>query len=149
MDRGESREGLTHSITQWVIEYYVARVFVTRRFEKFAKSERLEDFALLERIAQAEQGLVDARLRGCLVKLRIARKGSGRSGGYRTIVAFRSEDKAFFLYGFAKNVADNITGSEAEELDQAGQLLLGLSDDDIQELTINGRIRELFAAELQ
>jgi len=127
----------------------VGRVFVTKRFEKFAKSERLEDQALLERIAEAEQGLVDARLRGCLIKLRVARKGSGRSSGYRTIIAFRSEDKAFFLYGFAKNVAENVTDSEAEELDHAGQLLLGLNDDDVRELIINGKIRELFAAELQ
>ena len=30
-------------------------------------------------------------------------EGQGRSGGYRTMIAFNQNDRSFFMYGFAKN----------------------------------------------
>ena len=42
------------------------------------------------------------------------KKGKGKSGGYRTILAFKHSSIAIFMYGFAKNERDNI--SNAEEL---------------------------------
>ena len=46
------------------------------------------------------------------MKQRVARAGEGRSGGYRTIIAYRAGDRAVFLYGFAKNERDNIGDDE-------------------------------------
>jgi hypothetical protein len=57
---------------------------------------------LLEAIARAERGLIDADLGGGLIKQRVARQGQGRSGGYRMILAYRMKDRAVFLYAFAK-----------------------------------------------
>jgi hypothetical protein len=45
---------------------------------------------------------------GGVYKVRIARSGEGKSGGYRVIVFFRSEERTFFEYGFAKSDRDNI-----------------------------------------
>jgi hypothetical protein len=53
-------------------------------------------------------GLIDADLGGGLIKQRIARAGKGRSGGYRTIIAYRRAGRAVFLLGFAKSERDNI-----------------------------------------
>ena len=44
----------------------------------------------------------------------MARHGQGRSGGYRTLIAYRCGDFAVFLFGFAKSDRDNI---DADELD--------------------------------
>ncbi len=73
---------------------------------------------------------VDADLGGGVIKQRIARKGGGRSGGFRTIMLFRSGELAFFVYGFAKSDRENLRPDElaafrllADEylaLDQAG-----------------------------
>ncbi|GIK97818.1 MAG: hypothetical protein BroJett029_20270 [Alphaproteobacteria bacterium] len=63
------------------------RVFVTRQFGRFARSERMADDRLCVAIARAESGLIDADLGGGLIKQRVARPGQGRSGGYRTVVA--------------------------------------------------------------
>ena len=71
---------------------------------------------------------MDADLRGCLVKLGIPRHGEGRSGGYRTVVAYLKGERAFYLYGFAKNERDNIEEWEEERLERYGSLLLGLDD---------------------
>ena len=43
-----------------------------------------------------------------MVKQHLARVGQGKSGGYRTVIAFRRGDRAVFLYGFAKNERSNI-----------------------------------------
>jgi len=75
--------------------------------------------------------------------LRIARKGGGRSGGYRTLVAFKAENRAFFLFGFSKSVTENITSNEASELEFAGRLLLERSMSEIEQLKDEGKIREL------
>jgi len=88
------------------------RIFKTKWLTRFTRRERIRDSSLSDAIARAEQGLIDADLGGGLIKQRVARAGQGRSGGYRMVVAFRSRDRAVFLYGFAKNERDNISDEE-------------------------------------
>ena len=91
-------------------------------FAQFQRKERISDAALRKTIGSVEAGLVDADLGGGLVKQRLARAGQGKSGGYRTVIAFRRGDRAVFLYGFAKNERSNI---DAEELDEFRRLARG------------------------
>ena len=58
--------------------------------------------------------MVDADLGGGVIKQRIARKGAGRSGGFRTIMVFRRGELAFFVYGFAKSGRQNLRRDELE-----------------------------------
>jgi hypothetical protein len=60
---------------------------------------------LAEAIARAERGMVDAALGGGLIKQRVARQGQGKSGGWRTLIAYRKGDRAVFLFGFARTTA--------------------------------------------
>ena len=92
------------------------RVFKTKEFVRFARKEKVGDGDLCAAIERAERGLIDAALGGGLIKQRIARKGQGRSGGFRTIIAFRRGDRSFFLYGFAKNEMDNIDDDDLKAL---------------------------------
>lgn len=56
-------------------------------------------------------------LGGGLRKVRIAREGGGKSGGYRTIYVFGGlEMPIFLLTVFAKNEKDNLSKSEQAEL---------------------------------
>jgi hypothetical protein len=89
------------------------RIFKTKLFAKFARRERISDSSLTEAIWRAGRGLVDANLGGGVIKQRVARQGQGRSGGYRTLIAYRAGDFAVFLFGFAKRDLDNI---EADDL---------------------------------
>ena len=88
------------------------RTFKTRWFARFARREGIAGKCLLEAVERAERGLIDADLGGGLIKQRVARQGQGRSGGYRTILAYRAKGWAVFLFGFAKNELDNITQNE-------------------------------------
>lgn len=101
------------------------KIFKTRQFAKFARSERITDKSLIEAVERAEQGLVAADLGSGIIKQRVARQGQGRSGGYRTLIAFRSGDFAVFMFGFAKNERENIKAQELDFLQTAASQWLG------------------------
>ena len=88
------------------------QTFKTKAFARFAEREGLEDAALCEAVRRAGSGLIDADLGSGVIKQRIARKGGGRSGGYRTIVLFRRGELAFFVYGFAQSDRENLRRDE-------------------------------------
>ena len=85
-----------------------------KAFARFAAREGIDDTALCEAVLRARRGLVDADLGGGVIKQRVAREGGGRSGGFRTIVLFRRDELAFFVYGFAKSSRENLRRDELE-----------------------------------
>lgn len=119
------------------------RVYVTRVFARFARSERIADERLLEAVDRAEIGLIDAALGGGLIKQRVARVGHGRSGGYRTVIAFRHGNRAVFLYGFAKSALDNIDRSDRERLRKLAAVYLSASIEDLEAWCKDGELREV------
>ncbi len=84
----------------------------------------ISDALLAEAIARAERGLIDAALGSDLIKQRIARPGKGRSGGWRTIIAYWSGNRAVFLFGFAKSNLDNIDAALLASLKLTGAAIL-------------------------
>ena len=90
------------------------QTFKTKAFARFADREGLEDAAVCEAVRRARRGLIDANLGGSVIKQRVARKGGGRSGGFRTILLFRQGELAFFVYGFAKSSRENLRRDELE-----------------------------------
>ena len=123
------------------------RVFATKVFTRFAHSERLDDKRLCEAVTRAERGLIDAELGGGLIKQRVARPGGGRSGGYRTVVAFRAARRSVFLYGFAKNERDNISDRELDDLRKLARLYLGYSDMQIANALQAAELKEVMCDE--
>ena len=115
------------------------RVFKTRAFGQFARKEGLSDVALCEAIDRAERGLVDADLGGHVIKQRVARPGQGRSGGYRTLIAFRKRDRAIFIFGFAKNDRDNVSSGDLKRLREAAAEALTWRDAEVAMLVASGK----------
>jgi hypothetical protein len=79
------------------------RAFKTKWFARLARKQKIMGSTLVEAVQRAEGGLIDADLGGGLIKQRVARQGQSRSGGFRTLIAFRSGHVAVFVYGFGKN----------------------------------------------
>jgi hypothetical protein len=119
------------------------RVFKIRWFARFARGERIDDKSLSEAIARASRGLVDADLGGGLIKLRVARQGRGRSGGYRMIIAFRMRKRAVFLYGFAKNERGNIGPDELDDLRLVAHAWLEATTERIEAALKDGALQEV------
>ncbi len=119
------------------------RTFKTRWFARFARREDISDEALREAIERSERGLIDADLGGGLIKLRVARPGEGRSGGYRMIVAYRTRDRAFFLLGFAKSDQENIDSEQLRTTRGIASHLLTASSDQLKVAIAEGEIQEI------
>lgn len=119
------------------------RVFQTKVFRKWASKEKLDEEELLDAVEEIERGLVDASLGGSLFKKRVARTGEGKSGGFRTILAYREEERTVFLYGFAKNERENIDKKDLKFLKAIGSELLGYSDDELDDAVEAGVLVEL------
>jgi len=119
------------------------RVFKTKLFDGWAEEVDLSDKTLLSAIKEMEHGQFEANLGGYLYKKRIAIGNKGKSGGSRTIIAFREGDKAFFVYGFAKNKQDNINQSELLAYKEFAKLLFSFNDKKIKELIDNKKLVEI------
>jgi hypothetical protein len=119
------------------------KVFKTRWFERFARKEKIPDPILVDAVARANRGQVDADLGGGVIKQRIARPGRGKSGGYRTIIFFRRGELAVFAYGFAKSDRANIDGGEEKQFKEAARHVLKLTEKQIDALVMSGDFVEV------
>ncbi|GEO39393.1 hypothetical protein SAE02_35410 [Skermanella aerolata] len=104
------------------------RVLKDLGFHDWARDEGVTDGVLCAAAAEIENGLVDARLGGFLIKKRVAAPGRGKRGGYRTIAAHRQGNRWVFLHGFCKNEKDNITKKEKLGLQMIGDQYMKFSD---------------------
>lgn len=118
-------------------------IYKTRAFAKWASKEGLSDTALSAAVTEMEAGLVDAELGGQVVKKRVPLDGRGKRGGARTLLAYRQGDKAFFVYGFAKNERDNIDARELKALKQLAAIQLGLSQAQLKHAVKAGTLIEV------
>jgi hypothetical protein len=119
------------------------RVFQNAWFERFARKHGIANKALLEAIARAERGLIDADLGGGVIKQRVARPGQGKSGGFRTVILYRTAERAFFVYGFAKSDRDNIDDGEEAAFRKAASYVLNLSEAHLAVLIGKGQFSEI------
>ena len=119
------------------------RIFKNSWFVKFARREDITDDALKKTIIAANDGLVDANLGGGLIKLRIAREGAGKSGGYRTIVCFSKADRAVCAFGFAKNDIANLSATDLAALKKIAKMYLTPDEGELEQLIQNRLIEEI------
>ncbi len=119
------------------------RIYKTKWFHKWARKERLSDSALEKAIEEMAQGLVEADLGGHVYKKRVAIQGRGKSGGLRTIIAYRVANRAFYVYGFAKNKRANIDNDELQIFRSLAADLLEHKEENLQRLIVAGELVEV------
>lgn len=119
------------------------RIFKTRWFNRWARKEGLSDQVLCNAIEEMEKGLVDADLGGHVYKKRVAMWGRGKSGGFRTIIAYKIANRAFFMYGFAKSKRSNIDDDELEVFKLAAVELLANDEAKLKQLMKEGALVEV------
>jgi len=119
------------------------RIFKNTWFDRFAGKEGITDDELKEVVGQLEADQVNANLGGGVYKVRIARPGEGKSGGYRVIVFFKSEFRTFFVYGFPKSKLGNIDQGELQAFKKQSKDNLSLTEDHIKEWLKNRTLIEI------
>ena len=115
------------------------RIFKNKAFTKWAAKEGIGDDTLRIAVDEMEQGLIGAHV----VKKRVAVGGRGKSGGVRTLVVYKLGQKAFFVYGFAKNARANISTDELKVLKHLAKELLSYSNKSLIEAMKHGVLNEV------
>jgi hypothetical protein len=120
-------------------------VYKTKEFSRFARKADLGDEALLEAAKAVGSGKSDADLGGGVFKQRIARRGGGKSSGFRAIILFKVGGHSFFVHGFAKNTKANVTSKELKVLKGLANTFLGFDADALERARAAGEIVEVMS----
>jgi hypothetical protein len=123
------------------------KYYKVKKFAHEAKKLEVMDKVLSDTLVhflEADEGRQRYALGAGLYKLRLAtHEGQGKSSGSRTILAFKSSSRVFWLHIFAKNDKGNITARELKKLKALANILLGLSDHEIARLIKLGELYEV------
>lgn len=113
--------------------------YKVKKFSNEAKKLKVTNEQLLETLSHFLKMETEDRqkysLGSGLYKLRLATsEGKGKSGGSRTVLAFKQDTRVIWLHLFAKNDKENITTSELKKLKLLADILLSMSIEDILKL---------------
>ena len=98
-------------------------------FDRWATKENISDSDLLNAIRNIVENKSADALGGSVYKVRVPRKGEGKSGGFRTLLVYREGALAVFLHGFAKNDQGNISAAEKRDYKKLAKILYGFSSE--------------------
>ncbi len=119
------------------------RIFKTRVFSGWARKERISDQSLRLAVKEMELGLFDVSLGNGIYKKRVPVQGRGKSGGARTILAYKSNKRAFFMYGFLKSDKSNISQKELCSFRGVASDLILADELTLKRLLVSGKIKEI------
>jgi len=119
------------------------RIFKTKSFSQFTSKKGIDDDILIKTVHETDKGLIDANLGGGVIKKRVARKGQGKSGGFRVIICFKQGQRCFFVHGFAKSNQDNISADELSDFKDLAKLLFNLTEELLEAAIEAGEFQEI------
>lgn len=117
------------------------QIFKNRFFTKWAREIGLTDETLNKAVKEISDGLYEANLGGNIYKKRVAIAHKGKRSGARTILAFKENNKAIFVYGFSKNKLANITIKDEDALKDLAKLYFSYTETQINHAV---KMKELF-----
>jgi hypothetical protein len=115
-------------------------VYKNKPFARFAKKANITDADLWKAARLANQGVIDANLGGGVIKQRIARTWEGKSGGSRSIILFKKNDRAVYVHGFEKKDVANIKPDELEAFRKYAEVYLAYSKAKMAQLIDDGAL---------
>ncbi len=115
-------------------------VYKSKPFARFARKARITDAELWKAARLANEGVMDADLGGGVIKQRIARPGEGKSGGSRSIILFRKDDRAVFVFGFEKKDLANIKANELAAFRELAEVILGYTTAEMTQRVQDGAL---------
>ncbi len=119
-----------------------------KKFSSEAKKANLRDQILIDTLNEffnlSREEQLKHSLGAGLYKLRIATKeGRGKSGGSRSILAFKKDNGIYWLHLFSKNDKENVTTSELKKLKQLSDIMFTLTDEQVKNLVNLGELCEV------
>ena len=118
-------------------------LLMTKKFSKWAKKKKINAQILAKSLHEVTIGRFEASLGTHIYKKRIARSGVGKSGGHRTIICLKQNDRAVYMHGFSKSAKENVSDKELLALKEYAGILLNMSDDELQTAITTGALVEV------
>ncbi len=118
-------------------------ILKNKPFSQWAKKLKISDKVLMTAVNEMTQGLYEANLGGHIYKKRLPLGHKGKSGGARSIVAFKMNDRVIFVYGFSKNEKSNITKKEEDVLKDLAKVYFSYKEDQIKKAIKDGVLIEV------
>jgi hypothetical protein len=115
-------------------------VYKTKPFARFAGKARITDADLWTAARLANQGMIGADLGGGVIKQRIARAGEGKSGGSRSIILFKKDDRAVYVHGFEKKDISNIGLKDLNAFRKLAKAYLGYTGAELAQRVEDGAL---------
>jgi len=122
-------------------------VYKSKPLARFARKARITDSDLWKTVQFANEGVIDADLGGEVIKQRIARFGEGKSGGSRSIILFRKNDRAVYVHGFEKKDVANIRPDELEAFRKYAEVYLGYTKAEMAQFVEDGVLFQVMKPE--
>lgn len=113
-------------------------MYKTKTFARFARKVRITDAELWKTAQLANEGSMDADLGGGVIKQRIARAGQGKSGGSRSIILFKRNKRAVFVYGFEKKDLANIKANDLVAFRELAAIVLSYTEAEMARFVQDG-----------
>lgn len=115
----------------------------TKWFSKWALKNNLSNADMLSAMMDLIENKGVINLGGNLYKIRIARENEGKSGGYRTLLAYKKDDRAILLFAFAKNEKDNLGHDELTALKKIAGDFIRLDTEEVKRQISLGNLVKL------
>jgi hypothetical protein len=119
------------------------RIFKNKAFNRWSLDIKLDDKQLKRCVDEIVQGQYEANLGSCVYKKRIALNGWGKRGGARTIVVYKCEHRAVYIYGYAKNNRANVNEKEVAALKKLAKVYLDFTESQIVQAIKLGELIEV------
>lgn len=116
---------------------------MTKKFSKWVQKQNIPNGELFRAIEEVIEGSYEANLGSSLIKKRIRFQGQGKSGSGRSILCFKSNDRAIYIHGFSKNSQSNISAKELIILKEFAKVILELSPEALDIAVKNGDFIEV------
>jgi hypothetical protein len=112
-------------------------------FSRLALRSDIDEVVLCEAITRASQGSIDADLGGGVIKRRIPARVKASREDFASIVLFRKEDRAIFVYCYAKKDQANIAPEDLRDYRKLAGIMLSYSIADLSAAVACGRLLEV------
>lgn len=122
-------------------------ILKNKSFSQWARKSKITDKVLVSAVNELAYGLYEANLGGHIYKKRLPLGSKGKRGGARTIIAFKVDNKAIFIYGFSKGEKSNISKEEEESLKELAKIYFGYNENQINKAIKTGVLIEVHANE--
>lgn len=142
-----------YNTTYYNTVYYICwfrslKHYKIKKFASEAKKESVSDLLLSQTLQNflniGQIGQQKFSLGAGLYKLRLATKeGRGKSGGARSLLAFKKDGRVIWLHLFSKNDKENVSTVELKKLKMLSDILLDLPEADIDNLIKLGVLCEV------